>query len=72
MDAALDACSRKFISPLGWEGRRRCEEDFEVIQWSPDDRRKDGRRELDAFENRALVVDYGLDAVPLCRASPLS
>ena len=29
VDAALDACSRKFISPLGFKtGRRRCEERF--------------------------------------------
>ena len=65
VDAALDACSRKFISPLGL--RRvgvAAKKDFEVIQWSPDDRRKDMRRQEldDALRrlNRALVVDLRL------------
>mmetsp|Transcript_23209 Transcript_23209/g.60433 ORF Transcript_23209/g.60433 Transcript_23209/m.60433 type:complete len:755 (-) Transcript_23209:25-2289(-) len=78
VDAALDACSRKFISPLGL--RRvgvAAKKDFEVIQWAADDRRKDMRRQEldDALRrlNRALVVDYGLDAVPLCDAvAPVS
>ena len=78
VDAALDACSRKFISPLGL--RRvgvAAKKDFELVQWAADDRRKDMRRQEldDALRrlNRALVVDYGLDAVPLCEAcAPLS
>ena len=78
VDAALDACSRKFISPLGL--RRvgvAAKKDFESVQWAVDDRRKDMRRQEldDALRrlNRALVVDYGLDAVPLCDAvAPVS
>lgn len=71
VDAALDASRRKFISPAGLRRIGMAAKiDFEMVQWTQDDRRKDLRRQEldDALRrlNRALVVDYGLDAVPLC------
>ena len=64
VDAALDACSRKFISPLGL--RRvgvAAKKDFEVIQWvsrrPPEGHAAPGARRRLRRLNRALVVDYG-------------